>query len=207
MGRSKGSKGRTLHKWSKEELEYLKEVAPGHSYEKIFKLMNDKFEYQFSLEQIKGTMSRYKIKNGLGGHFKKGSTPWNKGLKGYMGANKTSFKKGQRSINYREVGSERINSEGYIEVKVGDPRKWQLKHRYIWEKHHGEIQPGHTIIFLDKDTTNTSIENLACVSREELLIINKNKLIKDDVELAKAGVNLSKLIASINKHERNNKGD
>ena len=207
MGRSKGSKGRTLHKWSKEELEYLKEVAPGHSYEEIFKLMNDKFEYQFTLEQIKGAMNRNKIKTGLGGHFKKGSTPWNKGLKGYMGANKTSFKKGQKPINYREVGSERINSEGYIEVKVGDPRKWQLKHRYIWEKHHGEIQPGHTIIFLDKDKTNTDIENLACVSREELLIINKNKLIKDDVELAKAGVNLSKLIASINKHERNNKGD
>lgn len=207
MGRLKGSKGRTLHKWSKEELEYLKEVAPGHSYEEIFKLMNDKFEYQFTLEQIKGAMNRNKIKTGLGGHFKKGSTPWNKGLKGYMGANKTSFKKGQKPINYREVGSERINSEGYIEVKVGDPRKWQLKHRYIWEKHHGEIQPGHTIIFLDKDKTNTDIENLACVSREELLIINKNKLIKDDVELAKAGVNLSKLIASINKHERNNKGD
>ena len=207
MGRSKGSKGRTLHKWSKEELEYLKEVAPGHSYEEIFKLMNDKFEYQFSLEQIKGTMSRYKIKNGLGGHFKKGSTPWNKGLKGYMGANKTSFKKGNIPINHKAIGSERITRDGYIEIKVAEPNKWQLKHRYVWEQHYGEIPKGCNIIFLDKDTTNTDIENLACVSREELLIINNNKLIKDDVELAKAGVNLSKLIASINKHERNNKGD
>ena len=204
MGRHKV---KTLHKWSKEEIEYLKQVAPGHSYEEIFKLMNDKFEYQFTLEQIKGAMNRNKIKTGLGGHFKKGSTPWNKGVKGYMGSNKTSFKKGNIPINHKEIGSERITRDGYIEIKVAEPNKWQLKHRYVWEQHYGEIPKGYNIIFLDKDTTNISIENLACVSREELLIINKNNLIKNDIELTKAGVNLSKLIASINKHEINSKGD
>ena len=204
MGRHKV---KTLHKWSKEEIEYLKQVAPGHSYEEIFKLMNDKFEYQFTLEQIKGAMNRNKIKTGLGGHFKKGSTPWNKGVKGYMGSNKTSFKKGNIPINHKEIGSKRITKDGYIEIKVAEPSKWQLKHRYVWEQHYGEIPKGYNIIFLDKDTTKISIENLACVSREELLIINKNNLIKNDIELTKAGVNLSKLIANINKHERNSKGD
>lgn len=31
------------------------------------------------------------------GKFKKGFTPWNKGVTGYMGANRTSFKKGDNS--------------------------------------------------------------------------------------------------------------
>lgn len=31
------------------------------------------------------------------GRFKKGSVPWNKGVTGYMGANRTSFKKGHNS--------------------------------------------------------------------------------------------------------------
>ena len=31
------------------------------------------------------------------GQFEKGLIPWNKGVKGYMGANRTSFKKGDNS--------------------------------------------------------------------------------------------------------------
>lgn len=42
---------------------------------------------------------------GNSGSFKKGQVPWNKGKTGYMGANKTSFKKGHLPPNTREMYS------------------------------------------------------------------------------------------------------
>ena len=36
---------RPQHKWTKEEIEYLKEITPGHHHKEILDLMNEKFEY------------------------------------------------------------------------------------------------------------------------------------------------------------------
>ena len=106
---------RTQHKWTKEEIEYLKEITPGHHHKEILELMNEKFEYQFGLKQVAGAIKRYNLKTGFTGHFKKGSEPWNKGTKGLTGPNRTSFKKGETiHPNYRPVGSERLNRDGYI---------------------------------------------------------------------------------------------
>lgn len=161
--------------------------------------MNEKFEYQFTEGQIKGALNRYKLQTGLNGNFKKGSTPWNKGLKGYIGANKTSFKKGTIPPQYRPVGSERINKEGYLEVKIADPNKWELKHRYIYKKHYGDIPKGHNVIFADTNKTNFNIDNLILVSKSEMLILNRNKLIYEDNELTKVGVNIAKVMDKVKK--------
>ena len=52
---------------------------------------------------------------------------------------------------------------------------------------------GQAIIFGDGDKTNFSIENLICVSRKELRVLNKFGLIKNDVELTKTGLNVAKI--------------
>lgn len=200
MGRPKGSKDKKpQHKWTDEEKEYLASIVKGSTYKEITEKMNDKFEYNFSEEQVKGMMYRNKLATGTGGYFKKGSTPWNKGLKGYMGANKTSFKKGEIPPQYRPVGSERINKGGYLEVKIADPNKWELKHRYIYKKHYGDIPKGHNVIFADTDKTNLNIDNLILVSKSEMLILNRNKLIYEDNELTKVGVNIAKVIDKVKK--------
>ena len=134
------------------------------------------------------------MKTGNTGQFKKYQEPWNKGLKGYMGANKTSFKKGTIPPNYKPVGTERFAKDGYIEVKVKDPNVWELKHRYIYKKHHGEIPNGYNVIFADKNISNFDIDNLILVSKAEMLILNKNKLIFEDKDFTKVGVNIAKLI-------------
>ena len=128
------------------------------------------------------------------GSFKKGHIPWNKGVYGYMGANKTSFKKGHKPKNWRTVGSERIDTEGYTLIKIAEPKKWALKHRIIWEEFHKKKVPrGSVIIFADGDKTNFNIENLICVSRKELRVLNKCSLIKNDLELTKTGLNVAKI--------------
>ena len=203
MSRPKGSKDKKpQHKWTDEEKEYLASIAKGSTYKEITKQMNDKFEYNFSEEQIKGMMCRNKLTTGTGGYFKKGSTPWNKGLKGYMGANKTSFKKGTIPPNQVPIGTESITKGGYIKVKVGEPNKWKLKQRYIYEQHYGEIPNNCNVIFADKDIRNFDINNLVLVSKAEMLILNNNKLIFEDKELTKVGVNIAKVIDKTKKRSK-----
>ena len=199
MARPTGSKNRKKqHNWSNEEKEYLKSIAKGKTTKEILNLMNEKFEYEFSLTQIRSAMNRYKLKNEVDCRIKKGSTPWNKGIKGYMGANKTSFKKGNIPAQYREVGSERINKDGLIEVKVKDPNIWKHKHRYIYEQNIGEIKKGNVIIFLDGNNRNFSTDNLIQVTRNQLLTLNKYKLIACNGDLTKAGINTANLIIKLN---------
>ena len=203
MGRPKGSKDKKpQHKWTDEEKEYLASIVKGSTYKEITKQMNDKFEYDFSEEQIKGMMYRNKLTTGTGGYFKKGSTPWNKGLKGYMGANKTSFKKGTIPPNQVPIGTESITKGGYIKVKVGEPNKWKLKQRYIYEQHYGEIPKDCNVIFADKNIRNFDINNLILVSKAEMLILNNNKLIFEDKELTKVGVNIAKVIDKAKKRSK-----
>lgn len=103
--------------------------------------------------------------------FKKGSTPANKGKKMspevYAKCARTMFKKGRPSINQRPVGAERVNVDGYVEVKVAEPNKWRLKHRVVWEETHGPIPPGHNIQFRNGNSQDLRLENLYMISRAE----------------------------------------
>jgi hypothetical protein len=196
-GRPKGSKDKTFHKWTQEEKEYLASIVKGSSYNEIAKKMRDKFNYDFTDYQIKGAIARYNLKTGTMGHFRKGSTPWNKGLKGYMGPNKTSFKKGTIPPNQVPVGTESLTKGGYIKVKIADPNKWELKHRLIYMQHHGEIPKDCNVIFADTNIYNFDIDNLILVSKAEMLIMNNNKLICKDKELTKVGANIAKVLVKV----------
>lgn len=196
-GRPEGSKNKTFHKWTEEEKEYLASIVKGNSYKEIAREMRGKFGYDFTDNQIKGAMTRYKLTTGTMGYFRKGSTPWNKGLKGYMGANKTSFKKGTIPPNQVPVGNESLTKGGYIKVKIADPNKWELKHRLIYKQHHGEIPKDKNVIFADTNIYNFDIDNLILVSKAEMLIMNNNKLIQEDKELTKVGVNIAKVLAKV----------
>ena len=210
MEKSKRLKNTAVHIWSNEEKEYLAEITPGHHYTEIKELMNSKFEFQFSINQIKGAINRYKLNTGLTGRYKKGNVPFNKGRKGseYLtekaleGMRKTQFKKGQAPINWRPVGSERITKDGYIEIKIAKPSKWRLKHLVVWEKENGPIPKGHALVFADGDKTNISLDNLLLVTRHQLLVMNKNKLIKNNSEATKTGVLIAKVLIKANERKK-----
>ena len=66
---------------------------------------------------------------------------------------RTMFKKGNKPLNHREVGSERINVDGYVEIKVAEPATWKLKQRVVYEEYHKvKLTSNDTIIFLDSNT-------------------------------------------------------
>lgn len=107
------------------------------------------------------------------GEFKKGQKAFNKGLKqeDYMSpeaierTKATRFKKGQMPPNYRPVGSTRITVDGYMEIKTSDKPRWELYHKYIYEKEYGPIPKGHIIAHLDSDKLNNNLNNLIAISR------------------------------------------
>lgn len=178
------------HKYTPEEHEFLKRFIPGHTYAEIVEAYNQKFEEPITRSRVKGYMANHKINNGLTGRFKKGNVPFNKGCKGVcaLGCEKSWFKTGHVPSNHRAVGSERITKDGYIEIKIAEPNKWQLKHRFVWEEVNGQIPKGKNIRFLDGDKLNCNIENLALVSKAENLEITRQGLQYENPELTKTGV-------------------
>lgn len=124
--------------------------------------------------------------------FKKGFTPWNKGIK--TGLKPTNgFKKGNRPWHTRGLYSERLDKDGYTIIKIAEPKKWVRKHRWIYEQEHGTIPENSVIIFADGDKTNLNTDNLICVTRNELKVLNQCRLISSVPELTKTGLNIAKI--------------
>lgn len=173
----------------------------------IAKLFNEKFDLNLTVGKISGTRRRHNIackfthlSNSKDGTFKKGVDSWNKGRTGYMGANKTSFKKGCVPPNRSPLGEERLTREGYVEIKVTDGEKndnWKYKHRHIWEQHNGEIEEGSTIIFRDGDRENLDIDNLISVTRSQLLYLNQHKADKGQDGMIDTLLSMEKLKRTI----------
>ena len=154
------------HIWSDEEKEYIAIIAPGKTWEEMLPLMVDKFGHEYSPGSIGAAISRFNIKTGNSGCFKKGHIPYNKGIKGLTGPSSTSFKKGQKPPQTKPVGSERLTKDGCIEIKVDEYSKhWKRKHRYVWEQANRPLEKGEVILFLDGNKTNCNLDNLMCIKR------------------------------------------
>lgn len=129
--------------------------------------------------------------------FKKGSVPWNKGMKGLqIGGVETRFKEGHLPHNTRNDGDERLTKEGYIEIRVSKG-VWKLKHRVVWEITNGEIPKGNIIKFKDGDRKNVNINNIYMGTRQEHM--NANSIQRYPKELIKTIKNLSKLEKQLKK--------
>ena len=171
-----------------EIVDFMRKNAKGLSNKDFTKLINDTFETNFTVAQVDNAKSRYHISSGLTGYFEKGHIPANKGKK----MSEAAYKKGHTPHNHRPVGSEREGKDGYIEIKVAEPKKWVSKHKAIYEKHYGTVPKGYKVIFLDRNMRNFNIENLACVSSAELARLNQNHRISEFPEITKAGIVLEK---------------
>lgn len=194
-----------VHKWSEEEIEFIRKIYPFYENKEISKMVKEKFGFEVSATNLLNVRHNYKIPKKVipnSGCYRKGDVPWNKGremseevrekVKG------TWFKKGEIPKNHRPVGSTRITVDGYTEIKIAEPKRWQLYHRYLYEKTHGEkLKKNEAVIFADGDKSNFEIDNLVKVNRTNLLYLNNNNLIFDDPELTKTGVNVSKVAEKI----------
>lgn len=192
-GAPKGNpKGAPSKVFPREIKDYMHSNYKGVGPKDMAQALNEKFGTNYTNKQVSTYYKNHGLNSGITGYFPKGQPSWNKGKKGYMGANRTSFKKGNIPPNRVPIGTERIDSkDGYIYVKIQDGHKnrnWKQKHILIWEHHHGEVPEGHVIIFGDGNKRNFDINNLVLVSRKQLLGLNKHDLIQNHADLTKTAV-------------------
>jgi hypothetical protein len=103
--------------------------------------------------------------------FKPGHTVHNKGVKGYYapGSEKGWFSKNNRPHNYKEVGSLRINSQGYMDIKLADGKnQWFLLARYNWFLATAYWTNSNEVFWhRDLDKENCEVGNLELITRRE----------------------------------------
>ena len=183
--------------------EFIRKVSWGKHLPELHKIVTAKFGDVLTQEQLKSFLSRrHIIRFENHGRFEKGHVSANKGKKMpaevYEKAKHTMFKKGHQPANHREVGSERTNVEGYIEIKVAEPNRWQLKHRVIYENYHNvELKSTDVVIFLDGNKQNLDIENLALIDRGINAIMNHEGTRFADAEITRTEVNIARLKKAI----------
>jgi hypothetical protein len=186
-----------MNKYTSEQVEFLTSRIYGRSYKELIGLFKQQFGTELSFGQLKGFIGNRKLSTGRNGQFEKGFIPFNKGKKGIGGWEPTQFKKGNKPHNYKPIGTERVNGDGYIDVKVADPNKWKGKYVFVWEKENGNLPKGHAVIFGDGDRRNFSVNNLILVSRKQLMVLNRNKLIQRDADLTRSSVTLADIYLKI----------
>lgn len=129
--------------------------------------------------------SRLRRGNAVGAacRFAPGHVPANKGLRrpgwGPGRMKETQFQPGVRrgvAVRlYKPIGTERVN-DGYLQRKVNDDlplqARWRAVHVLLWESVHGPVPPGHAIVFRNGNRADVRLDNLACLSRRELMARN-----------------------------------
>lgn len=199
-----------MHRYSEEQKKFIIDNYYGKYSKELADLFNKQFNTNITAKEIKNYRENHKLNSGLTGRFEKGHVTHNKGKKQteYMSkeaiekTKATRFKKGNIPQNHRDIGEERISKDGYIYIKVRDGclnDNWELKHRYIYKQHYGEIPNGYNVMFADKNKRNFDIDNLILVSKSEDLIMNNNKLLFSNKELTKTGHLIAKVIDKTNK--------
>ena len=171
-------------KWKEEELEYLREICYGKGYKEIAEMITEKFGMECSEVRVRNRMNREHLKTGI----------------------ETKFQKGHISPLRRKIGDERMNRDGYWEVKVDNPSVWKLKHKLIYEQHYGPLPEGGIILFADGNKSNFDIDNLILTTQREMMAMNKHQFCSNDPELTKTGMAIVRLKLAIQDKERGKNG-
>ncbi|MDR1239568.1 MAG: HNH endonuclease [Treponema sp.] len=176
-----------MRKYTPEEIRFIRENIAGRSYAGMTDLFNRHFglrgKKKLSFGQMKGTLIRRRIGNGLSGLF----------LPGYTSANR------------KPVGTECSGGSGYVVIKTADPSVWKYKHVAIWEKAHGPVPKGHAIMFADGNKSNLRLSNLLMVSRKNIGVMNRFGLIFDHKDLTRAGKTIADIKILIAKRTKGGK--
>jgi hypothetical protein len=208
-----------MSRWTEDERRILKEMYPHHTAKEVAAVLGKNTHSVHNQARFLGVKAAKERLQQAGRmlsqdarsaatRFKKGNIPVTKGKRlsqeVYEKIRPTMYKKGHTPVNRREVGSERVSRDGYMEVKVAEPNKWMLKHRVLWEQANGPIPKGYNIQFRNGDKTDIRLENLYIISRQEQLAKENSLYARYPVELQEVmrlkGV-VKRKINSINKKQ------
>lgn len=203
--------GHASNVFPQEIVDYIRKNYRGVGHKEMAARLNKQFGTAYTAEQVKGFYGNHKLNGGLTGRFEKGHIPPNKGKKGVCapGCEKTQFKKGILPANTKPVGYERINRDGYVEVKIKmRPSRpdcndnFVPKHRLIWEKAYGPIPSDCVVIFKDGNRRNFDLSNLALVTKAERLEMTRRGLFSTDADLTQTGIMVARVRTTVYKKKK-----
>lgn len=193
-----------VRRYTDEERAFLAEFIPGRSAQEVADEFNKRFAPPIKATQVATYRKNHKLYSGRDCKFKDGSggfkSEWHR-QRFLESSAHTRFKKGNMPHNAvgKEVGYERINKDGYVEVKVKNGLQdeandnFRPKHHLVYEQHHGAIPKGHNIVFADHDKRNFDPANLVAVPRKLWATLRKMELPYYDAESLEAAMNLARL--------------
>lgn len=176
--------------YSKAELAWCKRNRTWprkKAYEKFCKIFG---RTDIIFDNFKALYTRKGWNTGRTGCIEKGNIPWNKGKEfapgtggNHPNARKTQFKKGQEPHNTKYLGHERIDTkDGYVYISIAEPdkhtgfkRRYELKHKYLWEKKNGKLPKGYVLKCLDGNKQNCDPVNWEAIPRGCLPFLNGHR--------------------------------
>nr|VFK14967.1 MAG: HNH endonuclease [Candidatus Kentron sp. LFY] len=193
--------------WKDAEIEILKARYPHSSTAEVARLVKRKrravYQKARALGITKSDAYREKLyaelslrltESGRKTRFQPGLSPWNRGMNGLVisdNSRTTWFPPGHRPKNWVPIGTQIVDSYGYLRRKVRDDaplglsrRNWVHVHVSIWTERHGPVPAGHAVVFKNGDKTDIRIGNLELVSRTELMRRNTIHRYPEDVQRA-----------------------
>lgn len=206
MGRPKNG---DFHMWTEAEIDFLREVYPKNGRKESTRLFNEHFGLNVTQNALKHTVQRYKIKAPTDGRYIKGNVPMNKGIpmsaEQYAKCKPTMFSKGHVPGNKKPLGSERISRDGYIEVKIAEPNKWELLQVLVMQTLMGRrLEKGVEMVrFLDGNPLNCNPYNLVLTNRCVNARINQRSIKPTTPESMKAVIQVETIKCLIRDKERN----
>ncbi len=108
--------------------------------------------------------------------FKKGYTPWNKGLKGLHFSPATEFKKGHISVSTCRIGTIRLRTnkrDGQLQMIKVSKQKWTSLANRVWMTHYGAVKKSDIVIHLNGNALDDRVENLMAIPREVSITLNR----------------------------------
>lgn len=167
-------------KLNDEQQKFIKNNVVGKTSRELTILFNKKFGTNVSNTTIINFKKKHKLKSGVSTKFEKGNVPY----------------------NYKKVGSEFINSNGYTEIKIADPKVWELKHRYLYKRYKGDIPDDCCVIFKDGNKQNFNLDNLVLIKIKDKLVMKNKHLFFNNKNLTQTGILIAKLINKKSELER-----
>lgn len=210
-GRPRGVRKGERLTYTPEQIKFIKEGYREMDKHELTKFFNNHFGTDKGVNQIEAFIDNHKIRSGRTGRFKKGHKSWNNGLAGtgVCKPNSGCFKKGCVPGNTVPMYTERLNKEGFVEIKVPvtnpyTKAKSRFMHKqvWIWEQANGPVPENHVIRFLDGDKTNCAIENLGLFTRAESLEMTRLGFSEAPGETKSTIATLAKLTTKTKRTER-----
>lgn len=181
-----------MGKYTPEQKQFIIDNIKGTKYRVLAEMLNSKYGTNKTGNQLKHYCRRH-------------------GLKNDVSSESGQFKKGHSITNNTEkpIGSERINNEGQLMIKVSNDaeaykahKNWKMKKVVIWESYYGTKPDDYTVLNLDGDKMNCDISNLILIEKSESRWLHKFGYIFSDPQLTLASMYFIRLRKQRIKRER-----